>query len=177
MDHTWKFIIGIIIIISVLLVVGNIWFSMQVNNMERINITNSCSIKVPKDMEFSETGGAGDKGVFIDLNNWKGGFFGKLWIEYEQPYNDKIQGENSTEPFSVDRNDDIPGNLSCMIVVDKATNQKIVIQGENLNFVKKVAESVIFTNNTNNFTNNSANYLYNATNQKFNTSQYLDYMD
>ena len=64
-----------------------------------------------------------------------------------------------------------------MIVVDKATNQKIVIQGENPNFVKKVAESVIFTNNTNNFTNNSANYLYNATNQKFNTSQYLDYMD
>lgn len=177
MDHTWKFIIGIIIIISVLLVVGNIWFSMQVNNMERINITNSCSIKVPKDMEFSETGGAGDKGVFIDLNNWKGGFFGKLWIEYEQPYNDKIQGENSTEPFSVDRNDDIPGNLSCMIVVDKATNQKIVIQGESPNFVKKVAESVIFTNNTNNFTNNSANYLYNATNQKFNTSQYLDYMN
>lgn len=48
MDYTWKFIIGIIIIISVLLVVGNIWFSMQVNNMERINITNSCSIKVPK---------------------------------------------------------------------------------------------------------------------------------
>ena len=112
MDHTWKFIIGIIIIISVLLVVGNIWFSMQVNNMERINITNSCSIKVPKDMEFSETGGAGDKGVFIDLNNWKGGFFGKLWIEYEQPYNDKIQGENSTEPFSVDRNDDIPDRKS-----------------------------------------------------------------
>ena len=166
MNNKRKCIIGIIIVIAAIFLIGTLWTTMETTtNMERINITKSCSLEVPKDMEFDKSGGIDSEGAFIGLNNWKGGNFGKLWIDYEQPNDVKIQGDNSTEPFDVERKDGNPGTYSCMMVVDKTTNQKVVITGENPTIVKKVAKSVRFTNNTNtdhnyedkNTDNNSAN--------------------
>ena len=168
MNTPGKCIIGIIIIIAILFIVGTFWTTMETTtNMERINITQSCSIELPKDIQFDKTGGSDAEGTFIGLVSKNNDKWGRLIVDYEQS-NNITYDTNQTKAFT----DTVDGNTiyKCW-VYDLSTHQKVEIRGDNPAIVEKVAQSVKFTNNTNNNTNTTVEHINNDTNQQSNTQQ------
>ena len=100
MNNTGKCIIGIIIVIAVLFIVGTLWTSIETNtNMERKEITNSCSVELPKDINFDTAGGSDAEGTFISLISQGKTNWGRLIVDYEQS-NNITSGQNQTKAFA-----------------------------------------------------------------------------
>ena len=168
MNNWGKLIIGIIIIVAALFVVGTLWTSLETNtNMQRTNITESCSVELPKDIEFDKSGGSDAEGTFISLVAKKNDNWGRLIVDYEQSDN-ITYGTNQTKAIS----DTVDGNtIYKCYVYDLSTHQKVEVRGDNPAIVEKVAQSVKFTQNSNNKTNTTVEHINNDTNQQSNTQQ------
>jgi secreted PhoX family phosphatase len=142
MSNTRKFIMVIIIIIAVLFLIGIIWTSIEINtNMERKQITDSCSVELPKDVEFNKTGGSDANGTFINLTSNGRTTWGRMIVDYEQSDN-ITSGQNQTKALTgiMDKS-----NIYKCWVYDLKTHQKVEVLCDNPSKVEEIARTVRFS--------------------------------
>ena len=139
MNITGKICIGIIIIVILLFAIGTLMTQNEINNnMEKVNITNSCSVDLPKDIDFKRAGGTDNEGTFISLIGELGGDWGRLIVDYEQSNNITPQS-NQTKPYH-----DVENDIYSCWVYNGNGHEKVEIRGDNPAIVEKVAGSVKF---------------------------------
>ena len=164
-DMILKCCIGIVIVIAILFIGGTLWTTMETQtNMERVNITASCSLELPKDIKFEKTGGIDEDGAFIGLVSKNNDKWGRVIVDYEQSSNITI-GDNQTKAYHDTEND----IYKCW-VYDLPTHQRVEVRGDNPSIVEKIIKSVIFTKNSNNV-NNSTNTTVEQVNSDSTTQQ------